>query len=1389
MKNIFFSHIAFIILTVSFCKASDIDTTKALQIAQNFYTERIIGYHGTGISNISLELVNTEMINGEPVYYIFGNNGNSGFVIISATDAVYPVLAYSFESDCDPANIPPAYTAWMKNYCDQILYVKKNNYSPSPEIQEAWEKYSKGSAPSDDIDIKAVGPLLTTNWNQGSGYNSYCPEDPAGPGGHVYTGCVATAMAQVMKYHSFPETGTGSKCYNHGTYGELCADFGATTYNWASMPSGSSDEVAKLMYHCGVSVSMDYGPTGSGASTSGTANSLIEYFKYSPNLLYTYKSKYTEENWRDLLCSELDNSRVLSYKGSNHAFVCDGYQGTDHFHFNWGWGGSYNGYFYLNDLSPGSYDFTNSQACLVGVEPETDYAGMDCTGAVNLTCDVPYNGTTTDGINNVNRYGCYSIEQTGKEKIHIITTTEPGRIKAKVSNTGDADLDVIILNYCCRDSCVAGGDSVAITIGDVPAGIYYIVVDGRYGYQGDYTITVTCPNDKPDLIVQVPYVAPYYVEHGMENVLLSCYIKNLGKTQAGTSEMKFYYSDDEFYDASDLLFDSTDVPVIDAGDSVKVIARVTMPASGMSSGFGKRIIFEADADNDIDEFDEDLNYNNEYISIFDPGSIDCSSAVELTSGIEYNGNTSVEGNSFIDVYSGAGGASLPGKEVLHKITSPYDGKMQLFFNTPDGSGGDGKDDMLKCVFLNGCNENSMINIYYSDSVFINELFVIKGHTYLFSVDATSETYESEYDLLVTLPDSCPGDLSMWISGDTTLCEGDDVYMNTDWSYNSYQWYKDGIPIPGAVDGQYSANETGVYTVGVTENSCETLSREVYVAVSPVPPEGAVISASGSTEFCEGDNVELVLTSGTSYEYQWLLNGDTIPGETGMTYFAGETGVYEVLVKNDACTFSSDEISVKVLPLPADTGDTLQPSFADLETYYPFTYTTYGMVDASGNGNDCGASGAIKCDDRFGNPEQAYEFDGVNDYVYTTYYYENINILSLVIWFRTTTSAGGKLAGFSTSRFYDNSFKEDRHIYMSNSGKIYFGVNDGSKEVVSSPGTYNDNNWHLATATLSGTGMKLYIDTILVDSRPTPVTGDDYKGYIKIGKGYVDGWPGEPSGTNFQGQLDDFMFYEREISLSEIKVIYDNSKVLSYTASPGSACDSGVVTVTIFNSEPNIDYILRYDSDDTPASVMVEGNGGSIVLTGDIIYSTSTFNVFAVNSLTSCENEFSEKIILNIYDTPEIPEIIQTAPDSLASSVTAYGYQWFLDGNLLPDTTQVIYVDQEGFYTVIAYNNECFSDTSDSYLYIPTGVAELDDHFLIYPNPCNTGTFYIRSGQQTGSKMKVSIYSLSGKKLFEQYYENQDIIHCSPNIQNGSYLVVITTEEDEKFIKLLSIINK
>ncbi|MGE5395801.1 MAG: leucine-rich repeat protein [Candidatus Saccharibacteria bacterium] len=323
----------------------------------------------------------------DTLYYVLNDTINHSFVIVSGDRRSTPIIGYSLEGNIDVNNQPPAFMAWIESRKKEIEYIKQNDLQADSKISEQWDQLSTANA-----NISAAGesvePLVKTKWDQGCYYNSLCPFDMyiSFYCGHLPTGCTATAMAQIMKYWNYPTKGTGSHSYLSAGNGILSADFGSTTYQWSQMPNeltSENDAVATLMYHCGVATEMRYDPSGSGAYDP--KDELIKYFNYSPLAEYVDKRSFLPGDWTNLLKSELNDGRPIWYMGrkspcdAGHAFVCDGYQDSNYFHFNWGWGGAYDGYFYLESLNPGVHQFTLLQAAIIKIFPKDlpeGYKGM-----------------------------------------------------------------------------------------------------------------------------------------------------------------------------------------------------------------------------------------------------------------------------------------------------------------------------------------------------------------------------------------------------------------------------------------------------------------------------------------------------------------------------------------------------------------------------------------------------------------------------------------------------------------------------------------------------------------------------------------------------------------------------------------------------------------------------------------------------------------------------------------------------------------------------------------------------------------------------------------------------------------------------------------------------
>ena len=356
-------------------QASEVDSISAKNVAINFYNSN--NNSNKLITNI--KLVYTEMAeDSTPAYYVFSVNTEDGFVIVSADDLAQPVLGYSTTGNYIKSNISPAMNSWMSDYKLQISEMKKDEIETSPEITFKWQYYLTPNEKSGKNKTNCVEPLLTTKWDQSPYYNALCPVESV-------TGCVATSMAQVMKHWNHPTKGNGLHSYCNCTsnnfqndYGTITANFDTTIYNWSNMPdelTAPNDDVALLMFHCGVSVDMDYGASKSSASFNSAAKALIEYFGYNPATLRYITRDTSDTEWMITLKTELDNNRPIIYNLNGiHAWVCDGYDDNNFLHMNWGWGGSGDGYYALTDTIQitNGWKFWGSKrayGAIIGIQP------------------------------------------------------------------------------------------------------------------------------------------------------------------------------------------------------------------------------------------------------------------------------------------------------------------------------------------------------------------------------------------------------------------------------------------------------------------------------------------------------------------------------------------------------------------------------------------------------------------------------------------------------------------------------------------------------------------------------------------------------------------------------------------------------------------------------------------------------------------------------------------------------------------------------------------------------------------------------------------------------------------------------------------------------------
>ena len=354
----------------------------------------------------TLDLAYTQKtVSGINALYVF--NFDQGYVIVSADDVAYPILSFGEGETFDVNNIPDGLAYYLRYYARQIEFAVANGFTAEAEVAARWQHVMRDGFENDNRSTRAdISPLITTNWNQDNPYNLMCPTAYNGPGGHVYAGCVATAMSMVMKKWNWPDHGQGTYSYTPSGYPTQTVDFGSTYYDWNSMPNSCNNSnyqaVAQLMWHCGVSVDMQYSPTGSGAFSVDVPDAINKYFRYTSHTQHLSRDQYTKTEWEEMLIRNLEYGFPLYYSGRDdnggHAFVCCGYRQSDRkFYFNWGWSGYMNNYFAIDALNCGyNGSFNQDQTAIWDFIPE--YIYDELIPAVNDLSVASENANSKTGV-------------------------------------------------------------------------------------------------------------------------------------------------------------------------------------------------------------------------------------------------------------------------------------------------------------------------------------------------------------------------------------------------------------------------------------------------------------------------------------------------------------------------------------------------------------------------------------------------------------------------------------------------------------------------------------------------------------------------------------------------------------------------------------------------------------------------------------------------------------------------------------------------------------------------------------------------------------------------------------------------------------------------------
>ncbi len=385
-------------------------------------------------------------------FYIFNNNGGDGYTIVSADDRISPLIGYSDSGTFSPTDMPENMRKWLEGYQRQIDWAIAHDINLGVQAKTGQER-------------RAIEPLLKTRWGQDSPYNNLCPTVSSIK---AATGCVATAMAQIMNYHEWPKKGVGSHSYIcQGR--RLSVNFDETNYDWDNMLdsyAGSSTDaqkeaVATLMYSCGVSVDMAYGPS-SGTASHMAAYALVTYFNYDKGTTYMLRDYFSGDVWEQMVYNDLADGLPVMYDGvtsgdAGHEFVCDGYR-NGYFHFNWGWDGMSDGYFKLSLLDPGAQGTGGADSGFDFMQGATFGIRKPTGGSTMNPMMIALDGKLSTSKTNYKRNETMTI--SAKPYIYFCSGfSVSGRFGLKLTDAGGNDRYV----YATGNSMTINGMSTGVT--------------------------------------------------------------------------------------------------------------------------------------------------------------------------------------------------------------------------------------------------------------------------------------------------------------------------------------------------------------------------------------------------------------------------------------------------------------------------------------------------------------------------------------------------------------------------------------------------------------------------------------------------------------------------------------------------------------------------------------------------------------------------------------------------------------------------------------------------------------------------------------------------------------------------------------------------------------
>lgn len=429
-----------------------------------------------------VEIAYTQMqVDNEPAVYVF--NGEDGFVLVSAEDDARAILGYSDHGRFDAKDMPENMQFWLQMYADELA--SKPTSSLKGRVQRRTAAQTQATYPT-------ISPILgEVEWGQDEPYNNLCPTVG---GERSVTGCVATAISQIMYAHKYPTKGTGSKTYTTESHGlRLNVNFGATTYDWGNMlpyyknnyNSTQANAVATLMYHVGVAADMDYDPDGSGAISSAALANMGRYFGYDKGIQTLPKDYMKEEDILNAIVADLEIGHPVYVSGATknkegHAFVCDGIKSDGYLHINWGWNGVSNGYFALSALDPDQQGTGGSASDMAFTEGVEVFAGIQPDKGGKATPLVTVKSLTMTSGTEISRNAKVAVSLDGFTSVGIATAV--GTLGYYIYDTNDNLIKTVPVGTFDLPTGYGYAEPIAVS-----AAIPNNIANGSYEMEVGYT--------------------------------------------------------------------------------------------------------------------------------------------------------------------------------------------------------------------------------------------------------------------------------------------------------------------------------------------------------------------------------------------------------------------------------------------------------------------------------------------------------------------------------------------------------------------------------------------------------------------------------------------------------------------------------------------------------------------------------------------------------------------------------------------------------------------------------------------------------------------------------------------------------------------------------------